>query len=62
MAASNTAIGKGGTNQTFKGRRQNFKKQKIESKNLVLRRHFIRKKKKKKKKKKKTKKIKKKVF
>jgi hypothetical protein len=48
MASSNTAIEKGGTNQTFKGRRQNFKKQKIESKNLVLRRHFIRKKKKKK--------------
>jgi IS1 family transposase len=46
MASSNTAIEKGGTNQTFKGRRQNFKKQKIESKNLVLRRHFIRKKKK----------------
>jgi len=46
MASSNTAIEKGGTNQTFKGRRQNFKKQKIESKNLVLRRHFIKKKKK----------------
>jgi hypothetical protein len=41
MASSNTAIGKGGINQTFKGRRQNFKKQKIESKNLVLRRNFI---------------------